>query len=1620
MKKCTKYLLCFFSALLATVLLLTVPAVQAVEYPAAPAQTAFDRTADTCPCCNVAAKDISWTELANISSNSNLAAGHYVVSSPMQLGAYYNITGTKKVVIVFEATLTAKNGANALRVGMTGNANCQTWLLGGTNGKITGTGMTGTNGGFTANGGLMRFGSSSVVTIGGALTVEQSGTATNGRGGLFDIYGGNVTMTGGTLNGITSTASVKTYGAVVVRNGGSFTMTGGIINGGTVTQGGAIYISTEGSSSATIEGDAYINCSGKTVSGCGSAFYVAKGTLNINGGTVIGGTATENGGTVYAETGTVNLSGGTVYGGSADNGGAVYMNEGTLNLSGATVTGGTATSWGGNIYVYKGSCTMSGGTVSGGSAKRGGSMYLGSSFDMSGGTVTGGSATQYAGNIFLAGTQACSITGGTIQNGTSQGEYMGGNLHIYGAQVTIEDTAAPVIISGGTAYEGGNISVPGAAAGITVNLTRSTSTIENGTATLGGNIYSVGACELKAGTISGGTATSGGSIYLGSGTFTLSGGTVSGGTATANGGSIYQAGGEMILKGTTVTGGSAKNGGCVYVNSGATFTMSAGEMKLGTATSQGAIGFIKGTFNMSGGTVTANKSSGGNARGLRVHDGTVNLSGNANIISCAKSTGDGLNVVSAAGLATVSLDGNAQVWSNDNNIKYNIVFHHYHDGEKYMPTMLKVKSGWTGKASVQFGHFANTTDGYAPGNTISTEYAASEGSFAGQLYLENDATLPRIYGRGTALGFLGVEVQTLNGFAKNSQWFETNAQAVAAYAAEENENKLLKLYTDDALDLAGNDVFVDFNGHSVAVTLSGGKLYGLDSTATTKAPGTAAVTVTDGEAQLYVEDPVSGKRAVALTEETTTFHTVAVDITSANVRPGAVGVYYSARITCDDAIKPYVDRYGVAVSLVHLPGEDFEQDIKTIYVNHDLDKLGQASYNGVLVENIMKTGLSSSENKRRAEKPVYANAYMHLIVEGQPLMLMARTTSQLSLKDAMQRINGMWNALRDSDRALVLEKLYDAYVTQFPTNDWDLFNMDAEKTGTPVTRELKILTIGNSLSVDATRMLAYIAQQEGSSGIKIGTLYHANCSLQEHADFLTNDKAEYWYYESGFNAESAATFTEGSLVPKETKSYIGKDAIVAEDWDIIIMQHSVFHSAKADTYDESIDTIIRYVNAHKTNPNAVFAWNMTWMGPVDSDLLATASTSSPGFDNTYKDYTKDTLDREAQTIMYEKIVSAVQSKIATDNSFVYLLPSATMMQNALNATSDKVMYRDYIHGSDYGRLMNGYLWYSILTGKTVTAPAVTKIPGALRFAAADQTSDLALTQRQQNILVEAVNNAIETPYAATESQYSKDGTLNVLAIGNSFAQDATYYLDDIARAQGYTNVEIAYLFIGGCTLKTHATNMSDNLADYTYYTNFGGKWVSTKNYTMEQAITSRDWDVITLQQASHHSGKSDTYEPYLGQLVDYVRQKQPNAKILWHMTWAYQQDSTHSGFPLYNNDQTTMYNSIVNAYNTAVVPYITSGDMDGLLACGTAIQNARTSFVGDTLTRDGYHMSPLGRYLTGCLWYSYLTGETLTELDLTKVDSKLTLTDREKAMVIESVNNAIATPTAVTPSADQD
>ena len=255
--------------------------------------------------------------------------------------------------------------------------------------------------------------------------------------------------------------------------------------------------------------------------------------------------------------------------------------------------------------------------------------------------------------------------------------------------------------------------------------------------------------------------------------------------------------------------------------------------------------------------------------------------------------------------------------------------------------------------------------------------------------------------------------------------------------------------------------------------------------------------------------------------------------------------------------------------------------------------------------------------------------------------------------------------------------------------------------------------------------------------------------------------------------------------------------------------------------------------------------------------------------------------------------------------------------------------------------------------------------------------------------------------------------LRILAIGNSFSVDGMEYLWDICKAAGIENVTLGNLYIGGCTLAKHWTNISGKKAAYKYNKNTAGSWVTTEDVSVQSAMQDEYWDVITVQQASGSSGLPDTYGK-LGNILGWIEEHKPNpeAKILWHMTWAYQSDSDHKNFPNYDSNQMTMYEAITSTVQSTV---LTDERIDGVIPSGTAIQNLRTSYVGDTVTRDGYHLHKgIGRYTAGLVWFSVITGRSVD--DITWVPDSYKGISTQLSVVKESVKNALQTPYAVTDS----
>lgn len=214
--------------------------------------------------------------------------------------------------------------------------------------------------------------------------------------------------------------------------------------------------------------------------------------------------------------------------------------------------------------------------------------------------------------------------------------------------------------------------------------------------------------------------------------------------------------------------------------------------------------------------------------------------------------------------------------------------------------------------------------------------------------------------------------------------------------------------------------------------------------------------------------------------------------------------------------------------------------------------------------------------------------------------------------------------------------------------------------------------------------------------------------------------------------------------------------------------------------------------------------------------------------------------------------------------------------------------------------------------------------------------------------------------------------IRVLCIGNSFSWDAVEQeLVPLCDAKN-VQVEVHNLYYGGCSLEQHAQFLLKDTAAYSHRvcTNACPR-VIKDTITLRQALQDGEYDVISLQQASHDSGIRSSYEPWLSLLIDSVRAYQPRARIYWMQTWAYSKDAKHPAYPRYHCNQQEMWDSI----QACTESLITNHQLP-IIPCGEAIQNARQTKLGDTLCRDGYHLNYVyGRYTVACVWYEILTGK---------------------------------------------
>ncbi len=212
--------------------------------------------------------------------------------------------------------------------------------------------------------------------------------------------------------------------------------------------------------------------------------------------------------------------------------------------------------------------------------------------------------------------------------------------------------------------------------------------------------------------------------------------------------------------------------------------------------------------------------------------------------------------------------------------------------------------------------------------------------------------------------------------------------------------------------------------------------------------------------------------------------------------------------------------------------------------------------------------------------------------------------------------------------------------------------------------------------------------------------------------------------------------------------------------------------------------------------------------------------------------------------------------------------------------------------------------------------------------------------------------------------------IKILAVGNSFSQDATALIDFLTD-----ELYVRNLFYPGCSLEQHYNFFMQEEKAYEYQHN--GAKCKAEKVSLKEALLAEKWDYITIQQASGFSGITDSYYPYIKELIAYIK-KFSNAEIVFHQTWSYESNAfDHPDFIRYDQNKDKMWNCIAKTSEE-----VCERERLRMIKCGAAIYAlGQNDFFnldkgGISLYRDSYHLTVnYGRLITACLWVKFFTGK---------------------------------------------
>ena len=222
---------------------------------------------------------------------------------------------------------------------------------------------------------------------------------------------------------------------------------------------------------------------------------------------------------------------------------------------------------------------------------------------------------------------------------------------------------------------------------------------------------------------------------------------------------------------------------------------------------------------------------------------------------------------------------------------------------------------------------------------------------------------------------------------------------------------------------------------------------------------------------------------------------------------------------------------------------------------------------------------------------------------------------------------------------------------------------------------MKILSIGNSFSIDAHRYLKRLSEEAGIP-LTTANLYIGGCPLELH---FRNAMGDIPAYALDFN---------GDAIPGLKVSI--KQALLWDSWDYVTLQQASHFSAKFETYEPYLSELAAYIR--KYCPKTKLLIHQTWAYEEGSDRLKTVAKY-------------DTAEQ-----MLKDVVNAYGLAAKAVDAYG-IIPSGEAMQEALRRGVARI-HRDTFH-ADFavGRTLLSEVWLTALSGRDLRGVEIPKICG---------------------------------------------------------------------------------------------------------------------------------------------------------------------------------------------------------------------------------------------------------------------------------------------------------------------